>query len=297
MLKKEGKMKYAVLLVHGLFLAISYLYGNAYSNDLSSKYKQVTDTAAFPKLRESIRQLNEVIAKDPKNAKLYYQRAQMYLAVLEIDSAIKDLNRAIQYNPCAFYYNERGFIYAYGARRYRDEYGNLYIYPIEEYGKAIEDFTKALEIDPNNDTSYYRRGQIYHALNQWDRALRDYKMAAKLGKHWFQYYACATILFHMDSLKQAYEYIQLAEKSINKTKEDMSLDEFKLELSKIYAISAVTLYSMGNKNQALSEYRKAMELNPNWWKGNINVLKAKFSEDILSVVRKLCKELNIKITE
>jgi len=49
-----------------------------------------------------------------------------------------------------------------------------------QYDLAIEEFTKALEIDPNWGELFYNRGSTYSRMRQYDLAIVDYNRALEL---------------------------------------------------------------------------------------------------------------------
>ncbi|KAL3502844.1 hypothetical protein ACH5RR_037293 [Cinchona calisaya] len=51
---------------------------------------------------------------------------------------------------------------------------------LEEYGSAILDATKAVEIDPKYSKGYYRRGAAYLAMGKFKEALKDFQQVKKL---------------------------------------------------------------------------------------------------------------------
>ncbi|MCU4139364.1 MAG: hypothetical protein MW690_001296 [Methanophagales archaeon] len=52
---------------------------------------------------------------------------------------------------------------------------------LNEYEQAIEDFSKAIELNPNYAGAYYNRGIAYAKLNQHERAIEDYNKAIELN--------------------------------------------------------------------------------------------------------------------
>jgi tetratricopeptide (TPR) repeat protein len=50
----------------------------------------------------------------------------------------------------------------------------------EDYGKAIEDYTEALRLNPNAAPVYHNRGNAYTENGDYDKAATDYERAAKL---------------------------------------------------------------------------------------------------------------------
>jgi tetratricopeptide (TPR) repeat protein len=57
--------------------------------------------------------------------------------------------------------------------------GNAY-HDKKDYGRAIADYTKAIEIDPNNANAYKNRGDAYDDEKDYDRAIADYTKAIEI---------------------------------------------------------------------------------------------------------------------
>ena len=49
--------------------------------------------------------------------------------------------------------------------------------------KAIADFNKALEINPNDADTYHRRGRAYRDKGDLDKAAADMEKAVAAGRH------------------------------------------------------------------------------------------------------------------
>ncbi len=49
------------------------------------------------------------------------------------------------------------------------------------YQQNLEDYNKAIEVDPQNAKSYSCRGDVHNKLGHKDEAINDYKTAAQLG--------------------------------------------------------------------------------------------------------------------
>jgi Tfp pilus assembly protein PilF len=50
-----------------------------------------------------------------------------------------------------------------------------------QFDQAVDDFTKALEIDPKNAGAYYYRGSAYYYKKEYDKSWKDIKKAQDLG--------------------------------------------------------------------------------------------------------------------
>ncbi len=54
-------------------------------------------------------------------------------------------------------------------------------YEIEDYRGAIEDYNKAIKLNPNSDKAYYNRGAAKITLGQKDDGCLDLSKAGELG--------------------------------------------------------------------------------------------------------------------
>ncbi|KAL5731833.1 protein-serine/threonine phosphatase [Ranunculus cassubicifolius] len=52
---------------------------------------------------------------------------------------------------------------------------------LEEYGSAIQDATKAVEVDPKYSKGYYRRGAALLAMGKFKEALKDFQQVKKIS--------------------------------------------------------------------------------------------------------------------
>src|SRR4029079_2963422 len=96
---------------------------------------------------------------DPKapHSLALYERGVALSAMGETDRALSDYNEAIRIDPKEpLAYFERGVALANRKR---------------EYGRAIADFTTALDLTPNNVEALIRRGDAYGQIGEFARAL------------------------------------------------------------------------------------------------------------------------------
>jgi tetratricopeptide (TPR) repeat protein/tRNA A-37 threonylcarbamoyl transferase component Bud32 len=118
--------------------------------------------------------------------------------------------------------------------------------------EAIENFSKAITLDPNTAINYSDRGSIYYDQNNQDKALDDFNAAIKLDSR-------LAVAFN----NRAYVYF-------NKDKEKEALDDFNkaIELEPELAVSyngRGVIYHGQNENQkALDDYNKAIGINPKY---------------------------------
>ncbi len=50
-----------------------------------------------------------------------------------------------------------------------------------DFKGAVDDFTKAIELDPKNDEAYYYRGKVKNKLQDFSGAINDYNKALEIN--------------------------------------------------------------------------------------------------------------------
>jgi tetratricopeptide (TPR) repeat protein len=116
----------------------------------------------------AIKEFNEAIRLDPKNVDAYSCRGDVYRMTGQYDQAISDCTEAIKLDP----YN--AFAYANRGEAYRKK---------ERYDQAIKDFNEAIRFNPNNAMSYAGRGDAYMKVFVYDKAGSDSKIALRLNRN------------------------------------------------------------------------------------------------------------------
>jgi tetratricopeptide (TPR) repeat protein len=94
-------------------------------------------------------------------------RGEAYQKNNEFDHAIKDYSDAIALFP-----DHKNIKYLYAGRAWA-------WYIKKEYTSSIDDFSKAIAIDPEFDPAYYGRATVWFEKEDLQRALADAKEAAK----------------------------------------------------------------------------------------------------------------------
>jgi len=69
-----------------------------------------------------------------------------------------------------------------------DFYDRAFEYFGEDDDKAIADSTQAIRLDPNHDSAYSLRGQIYFTKGDFDRAIADHNEAIRINPDFAGYY-------------------------------------------------------------------------------------------------------------
>jgi len=83
------------------------------------------------------------------------------------------------------------------------EHGNK-AFADKEYEKAIEHYTNAIEIDPQNHVYYSNRSACYSSLNQWESSTKDAEQCINLSPSFIKgYYRLATAQLELGLLEKA----------------------------------------------------------------------------------------------
>ncbi|WP_317898666.1 tetratricopeptide repeat protein [Aurantibacillus circumpalustris] len=114
----------------------------------------------------AIEYYNNVLRVDPTNPTANYAKAKLLQDLGKIDEAIKLYEAILTTNKTCenCYYN----------------LGAIYLEIKKDPKKALEEFTKAIEINPNYVEAYFARGYTYSKLKDKESAKADYAMCLKI---------------------------------------------------------------------------------------------------------------------
>ncbi|MBD2290365.1 tetratricopeptide repeat protein [Microcystis wesenbergii FACHB-1317] len=180
--------------------------------------------------------INQAISLVPNNPNHYNEKSAVLSRLKRYDEGLAAITQAIDLAPRAVWYGNRGNLY-------RDQ---------QKYKLALDDYNKAIELNPNHAGAYYNRALLYSDQKKYDLALSDYDKAIEINPNYAEAYVNRGVLYR---LQEKYE-LALADydKAIELNRND-----------------AVAYYNRGNlyKNLqkydlALSDYSKAIIINPNY---------------------------------
>lgn len=95
----------------------------------------------------------------------FYSQSKLDQALGHYKESLKLAEEIQDKDGIVFNLNNMGIVYAHKG----------------DYDTAIRDFTRAIEIDPNNATTFYNRGLAYVEKKDYVAAIRDFTKAIKLN--------------------------------------------------------------------------------------------------------------------
>ena len=120
------------------------------------------------------------------------------------------------------------------------------------YQEAINDYNKAIELNPKYERAYNNRGNSYYELGNTQQSIEDYSKAIELDpQHTCSYY----------NRGLAYDKLGNYQEAIKDFSKEIELSP-QNEYAYYYRGSAYG--NLGNYQQAIKDYNKAIELNPQY---------------------------------
>jgi len=156
-----------------IIITVFFMSGVAYSQS-SAKESAVKgmNYAVLGKFTKAKKEFNKSLKTDPS-----YSPAKLSLKIIE-DVKKNGIRRESALHLF------KGSIHNYKGQR------NL----------AVEEFTKAIEIDPKYAVSYYSRGTIYNKIGEYDKAISNFTKVIKLSPKYDGAYSNRAISYHKKGL-------------------------------------------------------------------------------------------------
>ncbi|MGE0079071.1 MAG: tetratricopeptide repeat protein [Bacteroidales bacterium] len=148
-------------------------------SDFSKAYNlQLNDTAALNGIikaytldedyKEAQKYIDEALKNYPENAEFILRQGIVYNLKGLHDKAIEEFTKALELNPSSKLYLQILLNKASAEIR------------LEDYTSALNDYNKALELDPRNVNIYSYRALVYFKLTNYTDAINDYNNALDL---------------------------------------------------------------------------------------------------------------------
>ncbi len=119
-----------------------------------------------------------------------------------------------------------------------------------DYQKAIDDYTKAIELMPDDVDAYIKRGGVYQQLDEYQKAMDDYIKAEQLDAFFVSAYCLSAEgrIRRGDIQGAIYDYTTAIEKC------PIDID--------FYIYRGDLYLNIGEYQKAITDYTKAIEINP-----------------------------------
>ena len=139
-------------------------------------------------------------------------------------------------------------------------------YRKQEYQEALKLFNQAIALDTVNAHYFSNRGHTHKNLGNWKEALADYQKANQIDPT-----ATHETYFHGGEILQKYlnkpeKAIKMYTQAIERIKENGMV----LEFYKCYFNRGNCELKLENYQQAIEDYSKSIEFNPNYYGSYVN---------------------------
>ena len=307
--------RYLIFVILYVFLN-SALYGEEKIESGEEKIDLMAKARAEKNIDEAIKLYTTVIKESPELAKAIFNRGKLYKKKKEYEKALDDFSNYIRLSPDEFVgyyvkgriftrlkkyalasktitayirrypedpkgYFERGYISRYFAKKLMPaindfskvielspqdstayiERGLAYL-GIGDFERAIEDFTNGIKYDPHNSIAFRERGRCYKELKEYETAVADFKRSLEYNPDniWTYHFVAATY-YKMEELDHALDY---ANQAIERGKSDITYD-----------LRANIQRDLGAYGKALEDVEEAFKLGGKYYftRGSILFLK------------------------
>ena len=205
--------------------------------------------------QQAISYYNNGLKKLPKTRKQVKNFQQVWLKKAKAQRQLDDYEAALQTCNNALRYYQSPQLLNYCKA--------LTLYGLGRYEEAISAYNESIEIDPDDIWSWYNRGEAYTKLQQYDRAILDFKKVIQLDSD--------RSFVAWNNLGKVYYQQKKYQQAIEAYNEALAIKpEYLPALIGLgNTLKAVRLY-----DQAATTYNQALEIDPNYheaWYGKGSV--------------------------
>lgn len=242
-------------------LAVLLFFGCG--NNAGKDDKVITDS-----LPADLATLNKKIAEDPKNAKLYEQRAVYFLQNKDLEKALTDINKAIVIEPdnsdlfltlsdvyfaggkitkCQEALTKATGMDANNAEAFL-KLAELFFYQ-KDYKKTFENTGIALKIDNLNAKADFINGMALKDMGDTVKAVKSFEKAIEKDQQYFHAYMQLGLMYSVKRSRLAIDYFNNA----------LNLNPKSIEA--LYALAF--FYQENNEyNKAIEKYTMITQIDP-----------------------------------
>ena len=148
-------------------------------------------------------------------------------------------------------------------KKYSDEYyeQGLVFYNNMEYDRSIDDFTKALEINPRDEENhkvYYMRGRSYLENRQYEKAINDFTKALEICPVADK----ATKFLILESRGNAYQALNKNDAAIRDFSDAITLNPLHQNIKYVYHNRGWVWQASEDYESAIKDYSASLAIDP-----------------------------------
>ena len=231
-------MKKVLLTIVLVLLSIA-TYSQSDKRPDSYNYNRAMEALDKEDEQEAMEYLGKELKEDPKNGYAYSWVAYVYCNQGENGYALSAADKAVQYLP------KKDTEYVTFALRTR---ARVY-QELEEYDKALADYSRAIKGDPERKDLYKERAQLLYDLKKYDLADKDYQKMTELDRG------------------DVVGYVGLGRNEYARKNYDNAIEKYNYVIqlspnySSGYSFRAETYIAQKKYNEAIDDIIKALDIN------------------------------------
>ncbi|MDD3012829.1 MAG: tetratricopeptide repeat protein [Candidatus Gastranaerophilales bacterium] len=202
------------------------------------------------------------------NAEIFYKQGIVNIEKEEYYLAIENFRKAVQLDPLHSKAKESLFFVNKLLNTPKTENSLNYInlgknyYSKSEYELAIQNFDKAISLNPGNYEAYYYLGIIYAEIEKHDHALPAFQKALELNPGHAESKASLECILALNSPKEATDETQSDDKTSTNNEPENKKEETSDEDEEYYYNLAMSHSEKGEYYQAIDNLKKSLKINP-----------------------------------
>jgi len=174
-------------------------------------------------LKSAIAEYERAVAIDPNFAEAHAQLGKMHAHMkwYRIDLSRKRMERSKESIDIAISLKPENSVVSIAQ-------GTYYYHGFRDYGKALIGYTKAKEFAPNNASSYFYLATVYRRLGDFEKSIEEYKKAVELDpRSWL---VMQNMIITYNEIRNYDEALSLLERAKQNFGEDFSGQGLKIRI-------------------------------------------------------------------